>query len=260
MIKLDLTAVLYSKKNYDIEFKLHKMCQSFNINLVNVLDFIELAIKSLTLKPKIIFCDCATINLSSSNINAFLQKDEFKNSKIIFLGTAEQTNGYKSFISENIYIATMQNLPTIIDDMLSKLIYEDMATTKLENQTNGLSIAIYKLLCSVGFSAKHSGCAFLRDCIRNVVLNNGVVHSLASDQYPYIAVAFKTNIANVERNIRNAIDCAWKTYGKENWHKVFYSKSMQMGKKPTNREFIYMCSEIISSQIKYNILPNYDTF
>ena len=83
MIKLDLTAVLYSKKNYDIEFKLHKMCQNFNINLVNVLDFVELAIKSLTLKPKIIFCDCATVSFSSSNIEAFMQREEFKNSKII---------------------------------------------------------------------------------------------------------------------------------------------------------------------------------
>lgn len=260
MIKLDLTAVLYSKKNYDVEYKLHKTCQNFNINLVTVLDFIELAIKSLTLKPKLIFCDCATVNLSSSNIMAFMQKEEFKNTSIIFLGTSEQTKAYKNIVGKNISIASLQELPDIIDDMQSKLVYEDMMETQAENMSSGLSIAIYKLLCSIGFSAKHCGCAFLRDCIRNVVLNNGVVRSLASDQYPYIAAAFKTNIVNVERNIRNSIDCAWKNYGKENWHKVFYSKSMQMGKKPTNREFIYMCSEIIASQIKYNIHPNYDTF
>ena len=135
-----------------------------------------------------------------------------------------------------------------------------MASIQNSDLSNGLTMEIYKLLFSIGFSSKHSGCAYLRECIKNVVLNNGVVRALASDQYPYIAVTFKTNIVNVERNIRNSIDCAWRNYGKDNWHKIFYSKSMQMGKKPTNREFIYMCSEIIASQIKYNICPNYDTF
>ncbi|MGN1212747.1 MAG: sporulation initiation factor Spo0A C-terminal domain-containing protein [Christensenellales bacterium] len=260
MIKFDLTAILYSKKNYDIEYKLHKICQNFNINLVTVLDFVELTIKSITIKPKMIFCDCATINFSSSNIMAFMQKDEFKKTRIIFLGNQSQTNAYKNFVGKNIGIADINELPDIIDDMQSKLLYEEIADTQENELKNGLSMAIYKLLCSIGFSAKHCGCAYLRECIKNVVLNNGVIHALASDQYPYIAATFKTNIANVERNIRNCIDCAWKNYGKDNWHKVFFSKSMQLGKKPTNREFIYMCSEIIASQIKYNIRPNYDTF
>ena len=253
MIKFGLTAILYSKKNYDVEYKLHKMCQSFYINLVTVLDFVELTIKSISLRPKLIFCDCSTINLSSSNIMAFMQKEEFKNTKIIFLGNPEQTNAYKNFINKNINISQMADIPCLIDDMQSKLLYEEITDARNVEQENGLSMAIYKLLNSIGFSSKHTGYAFLRECIKNVVLNNGVVHSLIAEQYPYVAVTFKTSITNVERNIRNAIECAWNSCGNQMWYKVFYSKSLQMGKKPTNREFIYMCSEIISSQIKYNI-------
>lgn len=260
MIKFDLTAVLYSKRNYDAEYKIHKICQSFSINLVTVLDFVELTIKSISLKPKIIFCDCSTVNFSSSNIMAFMQKEEFKNTKIIFLGNLEQTKAYKNFVNENISIAEITDLPCIIDDLQSKLLYEEFTDVRKTEAESGLSMAIYKLLSSIGFSSKHTGYAFLRECIKNVVLNNGVVHSLITEQYPYVAVTFRTSITNVERNIRNAIECAWNSCGSEIWYKVFYSKSLQMGKKPTNREFIYMCSEIISSQIKYNIKPNYDSF
>lgn len=259
MIKLDLTSILFSKKNYDVEYKLHKICQSFNINMVTVLDFVELTIKTIALKPKIIFCDCSTISLSSSNIVAFMEKIEFKDTRVIFVGDENQTRAYKNFIGKNISIANLNDLSMVLEAMQSQLIYEELAESQRLDNLSGLSMAIYKLLCSIGFSAKHSGCAYLRECVKNVVLNNGVVHALASEQYPFIAVLFKTNILNVERNIRNAITSAWEHYGKENWYKVFYSKSMQMGKKPTNREFIYMCSEIISSQIKYNIAPNYET-
>lgn len=258
MIKFDLTAIFYSKKNYDMEYKLHRTCQSFSINLVTVLDFVELAIKCLTLKPKIVFCDCSTVSLSSNNITAFMEKEEFKNTKIIFVGTEEQTRSFNNFVGTNIHIAKFSEIASLIDEMQSSLRYDSLQLNNQSEWSNELSLSIYKLLCSIGFSAKHSGCAYLRDCIKNVIINNGVIHSLISDQYPYIASMFKTSIVNVERNIRNAINCAWKNYGKDNWYKVFFSKSMQMGKKPTNRELIYMCSEIIQSQIKYNIAPNYD--
>ena len=258
MIKFDLTAVLYSKRNYDMEHKLHKLCQSSNINLITVLDFVELTIKCITLKPNIIFCDCSTITCSSSNISAFLEQESFKNTKIIFVGSCEQIKVYKNFANKNILTCEINELPFIIDQIQSQTIYNEILENQNVEQNNELSMAIYKLLCSIGFSAKHSGSLYLRECIKNVILNNCIVHALASEYYPYIAVLFKTNTINVERNIRNSIECAWETYGKDNWYKIFYSKSMKMGKKPTNREFIYLCSEIIQSQIKYNIIPNYD--
>jgi hypothetical protein len=249
MTKFDLTAMLYSKKNYELEYKLHKLCQQNSINLVTVLDFFELAIKSFTLKPRLIFCDCSTVKFSSGKLRAFLEKEEFKNARIIFVGKADEIKAYKEFAINNLVTAEMCDLPLIIDEIQCELRYEEIEKLATNSSTNALSLEIYKLLCSIGFSAKHTGCAYLRECIRNVVVNNGVIHTLATDQYPYIAVVFKTSIVNVERNIRNAINCAWKSYGKDNWHKIFFSKSMEMGQKPTNREFIYMCSQIVQAQI-----------
>lgn len=259
MIKFDLTAIFYSKKNYDMEHRLQRTCQSYSISLVSAIDFVELAIKCTSLKPSIVFCDCSTINLSSNNLTAFIEKEEFKNTKIIFVGNQADTKAYHSFTSENIIIASLTEVPALIDEMQSKMRFDKLNTPDENFSSDQINISIYKLLCSIGLSSKHSGCAYLRECIKNVILNNGVIHSLVSDQYPYVASVFKTSAVNVERNIRNAIDRAWTTYGKDNWYKVFFSKSMQMGKKPTNRELIDMCSQIIQSEIKYNITPNYET-
>lgn len=257
MIKLDLTAILYSKKNYDLEYKLHRICKNFGINLITVLDFIELTIKSIQLNPQVIFCDCSSVEFSSSNIKAFLDKNEFKSTKIIFIGDNEQTKTLKYCQADNIIVAQQCEISTLIDDMQSDLHYEKFMDFNNNLSKKDLDMDIFKLLCGIGFSAKHTGCAYLRMCIKNVVKDNCVMHSLISDLYPYIASIFQTNVANIERNIRNAIQYAWLYYGKENWYKIFHSKSLENGRKPTNREFIYMCSEIIFSQVKYNTLPAY---
>ena len=41
----------------------------------------------------------------------------------------------------------------------------------------------------------------MKDIIKNVILSDGVCASLVGDQYPIIAVKFKTRPSNIERNI-----------------------------------------------------------
>ena len=256
MIKMELTAILYSKKNLDLGYKLHNICKKFNINLVTAIDFIELTIKSMELKPQIVFCDCSTIEISSSNLNAFLEREEFKHTKIIFIGEQSETQSLKNIVCNNLTIATEKEVAGIIDNLQSEICVTSRLI-KLENQAfYELEEDVYKLLCDLGFSLKYSGCIYLRCGIKNVIANNGVMHSLSTYEYPYIAATFKTNVTNVERNIRTAIIRAWKTFGKDNWSKIFYSKSLQDGKMPTNREFLYMCSELMLPKLKQKMSGN----
>ena len=97
----------------------------------------------------------------------------------------------------------------------------------------------------------------LRSIIKNVVVNNGIMHSLSNYEYPYIAATFKTKVNNVERNIRTAILKTWLVTGKDNWGKIFYINTIQNGKMPTNREFIYMCAEQILPKLKLKMSGSY---
>src|SRR5574344_2323251 len=110
MVKLELTAILYSKKNYDLAYRLRSLCKKFCINVVNVLDFVELTIKSIELCPQLLLCDCETVEFTSSNLNAFMEKNEFKNTKIIFLGNLSQTLPLKNFVGKNLRIASFDKL------------------------------------------------------------------------------------------------------------------------------------------------------
>lgn len=249
MIKTEITAILYSKKNYDLVYKFHNICKKYNMNMVTAFDFIELTIKSVELKPQIIICDCSTMEVSSGNLNAFLERDEFKHTKIIFVGEEHETNFLKNLVCKNLSIAKVSDIGTIIDNLQSEISFESRATI-LENECySELDGEIYKLLCDLGFSLKYSGCVYLRCGIKNVIANNGIVHSLSNFEYPYIAALYKTNVSNVERNIRTAISKTWNKTGKDTWESFFYTNSVK-NKMPTNREFIYMCTELIMPKLK----------
>ena len=249
MIKMELTAILYSKKNYDLAYRFHNICKKFNINMITALDFIELTIKSVELKPQIIICDCSTMDVSSGNLNAFLEREEFKHTKIIFVGETEETSQFKNLVCRNLSIATVSEIAGIIDSLQSEICFESRAS-KLESEAfNELDSEIYRLLCDLGFSLKYSGCVYLRCGIKNVIANNGIIHSLSNYEYPCIAALYKTKVSNVERNIRTAISKTWHSVGRQTWENFFYTNIVKE-KMPTNREFIYMCTEIIMPKLK----------
>lgn len=254
---MELSAMLYSKKNFDLAYKVHNICREFSINLITALDFVELTIKCMEIKPQIIFCDCETVDFSSSILNAFMEKSEFKNVKVIFIGDDDATLFLNNIVSKNLMIAKSSMLHGVLTEIQSDIEFESVATKLKDEAFKNLDMEINKLLADLGFSLKYSGCAYLKCGIRNVVANNGIVHSLSSNEYPYIASLFKTGCANVERNIRNAIDKAWKTFGKERWDTIFYSKWIENGKKPTNREFIYMCAEILMPKFQAKTANSY---
>ena len=244
MKKIVLTAVLYSKKNYDLSYKLHSLCKRYGINMLNVLDFVELTIKCVELKPQIVFCDCDTVEFSSANLNSFLEKNEFKDVKFVFVGEENNISCLRNIVCKNLMISTHQELSKVIDDLQNNFNYAKMLESQFDC-SGQMELEICKLLSQIGLSPKHTGYAYLRYGIKNIVLQNGVLNSLNSEQYPIIASKFKTSAVNVERNIRNAINQAWVNSGKNGWNQFFFSKSVMEGKKPTNREFLSMCSEII---------------
>ena len=250
MVTYHLTGILYSKKNYNLEFKLNSLCKKRNIFLTTSTDFVELTIKNAELKPQFIFCDCETINLLDYMLDAILTKPYFNNVKIILIGDPTNLDNINN-LSQDIFVCNNE-----IERLLDKLLYEvDFANSVASAyalNNNQLNNDIYKLLTSLGFSVKYTGYNYLCDCIKNVILNNGVIHSLTSEQYVYVATKFKTNVANVERNIRNAITETWKDFGNM-WHTVLFAKTLEIGLKPTNREFINMCSHVISMKAKYQI-------
>ena len=169
MTKLDLTAIFLSKKNLSLAYNLHDMCKKFNINLLYCMDFVDLTIKSIQLKPQLVFCDCSTMEFNSGNLNAFMEKNEFKSTKIIFIGEKEQTKLIADLHGENIVVANSCDVFGIVEDMQGELHYQKYRKDLNNNPIQNLDLHLYKMLSSLGFSEKHSGCAYLRASIKEIV-------------------------------------------------------------------------------------------
>ena len=245
MVKLELTAILYSNKNYDLAYRLNRYCYKMSMNLVNCINFVELTIKAFQLKPQLIFCDLTSVDISVSQLKVLLENRSCKNTKLVFVGYESHKEIYSCFGLENTDFVCYENLEKYI---LSCFDVINMNSILVENSKNtDLNESVVQLLYSLGFSPKHTGFKFLKEIIYNIVNNSGVFSSLIGDQYPLIAVKFKTSCYNIERDIRNAITCAFGANG-QNWKKTFFDcHYLNDTKRPTNREFICMCVDRLSN-------------
>lgn len=108
-----------------------------------------------------------------------------------------------------------------------------------------LHIVVTDLIRAIGIPAHVKGYNFLRYGIEIFAINKSHKTNLAlsKDIYPMIAEKFRTKPQNVERNIRNAIDIAWKRGDIESIFSLFgYTVSFERG-KPTNQECIAMLAD-----------------
>lgn len=259
MKNFNLSAVLYTNKNLDLMYRVHKICKETSITLVNCFDFVDLTIKTVHVKPQIIFCDINTLNFTSEILDMLINNHEFEGISIIFIGNQDKLINYKSYAMEKENLLLLK-----YDEMFSYLnsVNVKMSIESYKQQFNSFSQkTVFNLvndyLNMLGFSPKQRGFIFLREIVKNIVNCGGVVSTLVGDCYPIIAVKYKTSIINIERNIRNAISIAWEKYGKENWNKVFSNIGINNELRPTNREFIMLCADYISNELTVNCQQAY---
>ncbi len=246
MIKRELTAFLYSNKNIDLMCRLNKSCHKLSMNMVTCINFVELTIKVHKLKPQVIFVDLETIDFNSHRLQLALESKEFKNIKIIVIGTEAQRAYIEALGYSQVGFTTIAQVENYVLSCKEVIDINILNTLNNQEQQDDMKNTVSNLLFELGFSPKHSGFSYLKDIINNILQNGGVVSSLVNEQYPYIAVKFKTSPSNIERNIRNAISLAYKTYNHKNWGEIFPSNSIYKDmKRPSNREFICMCVEAL---------------
>lgn len=251
MTKIELSAILYSKKNLDLGYRLHKVCLKMCMNMVTCLNFVELTIKTMQLKPQIVLFDLTTIEFNSSQLRMIMDNKEYSNVKLVFIGTDEHRKMIENLELKKIDFVYEKDIESYLLQSTNILEFNALLCVQEEQDNLSLKTYIAKMLFSLGFSPKHTGYSYLKDIIRQVVLNGGVVSSLISDQYPFIAVKYKTTPCNIERNIRNAITLAFKSKSNNVWGEAFCDcMFLEENKCPTNREFICMCVDKILSNFQ----------
>ncbi|MBR5287704.1 MAG: sporulation transcription factor Spo0A [Clostridia bacterium] len=105
---------------------------------------------------------------------------------------------------------------------------------------------IANLFLTVGIPAHIKGYQYLREAVRITIENPDVMGRITKELYPGIARRFGTTSSKVERAIRHAIEVAWNRGRIEALDEAFGRNVCSLDDKPTNGEFIALCSSKIS--------------
>ena len=105
---------------------------------------------------------------------------------------------------------------------------------------------IANLFLTVGIPAHIKGYQYLREAVKMVIDNPELMSRITKELYPGIAHRFGTTSSKVERAIRHAIEVAWNRGRIEALDEAFGRNVCSLDDKPTNGEFIALCSSKIS--------------
>ena len=102
------------------------------------------------------------------------------------------------------------------------------------------------LFLGMGIPAHIKGYQYLREAIKQVIANPGMINGITKELYPAIAHRFGTSSSKVERAIRHAIEVAWSRGRVDTLNKAFGCSVAQPDDKPTNGEFIALMADKLS--------------
>jgi hypothetical protein len=213
------------------------------VSVINVIDASELIRYLHEVNICLVFIDCTTVNVNDAFMNYLQSYKGCGDPIIIYIDNEKNFNNYKN-LNERKYVFSNVN----IIDQLRKIHYKLSCSNLSYKQINYNITEIYSYLTNylinIGFAPKHSGFTFIKQAIDLSLKNDGQIGSLSREIYPKIATNNKTLPQNVERNIRNAIECACKTSD-------FSSdpiKHLMYKNKISNRAFLcYLLDKVINN-------------
>ena len=102
---------------------------------------------------------------------------------------------------------------------------------------------ISEIFISIGIPPHIKGYGYLREGIKMMTENPGIINSVTKELYPSIAKKFKTSASKVERAIRHAIEVAWNRGRIDAINAIFGARIYLGTEKPTNSEFIALVAD-----------------
>lgn len=113
-------------------------------------------------------------------------------------------------------------------------------------------ITVANLLRSLGFTSGTKGYTYLREAVP--IYAKDPQQAITKELYPEVAKRCGGNAKLVERDIRTAIDRAWKYSDKQIWKLYFQTLPDGSLKRPSNAVFIARIAETLFEQLYNNAL------
>ena len=131
------------------------------------------------------------------------------------------------------------------------IIFQNLQSSEKDFITNNgnIDIQITNLIHRLGIPAHVKGYTYLREAIKMVANDSGLLSSITKKLYPTIAKKYNTTSSRVERAMRHAIEIAWSRENKEELLELFKYTLRSTKNKPTNSEFIAVIADKIRLEL-----------
>lgn len=228
MRKNNIGAFLYSDRNQELAATLKTFCNNYNVCLFYITDLKEFFIKAEGFENAVLFIDNYTIKVSADLLTYITVKQKETLYSIIYLcdGKIDDENIVDN---EKIFKVNVEkNFYSQMVEIIGKM-RQTRQTFKVKNLTKEWATLAYDYLVNLNLSPKHAGFSYLKDTIIYCLSEDGKVGNLNKGIYNYLSAKYNTTVFNIERNIRLAIESAWKN---NNFHILNFKN------RPSNKEFI----------------------
>ena len=102
---------------------------------------------------------------------------------------------------------------------------------------------VSNLFLTLGIPAHIKGYQYLREAVRMVMADRGVINHITKELDPGIARRYDTSSSKVERAMRHAIEVAWSRGRLDSVNRMYGCRLFDAMDKPTNGEFISCVAE-----------------
>lgn len=208
MCKINLNAVFYSKQNVAMAYVIKKALWGYDVSLANISNFSELAYSIHQHDVNILFVDADTVNLNSELVELTLGSKLGTPDNVVFMG---DTKNEELFINnQNRFRFDNSDFSHQLHEIAPKIRFNIKICRGNKFDMSTINTYLTQYLMQLGFHPKYAGFKYIKHCIEEALANNGVLGSLSTNVYPVVALRNKTSHQNVERNIRNCIESAYK--------------------------------------------------
>ena len=157
--------------------------------------------------------------------------------KVIIISSYKKESIVKKISSCNVNYYMLK--PFDMDSLEKRILeLDDNGYDVIDNTDNNITLAISKLLHSLGMPSHIKGYQYIRDSIIMMYDNPEMIGGITKEIYPEVADKYETTSSRVERAIRHAIEVSWTRGDLEIMEQIFGNSVDYDRAKPTNSEFI----------------------
>lgn len=167
--------------------------------------------------------------------------DEIKNGQNIDIFTSIIETGNNKI---DLKITTHREQTKVLKDIIEYINENNVISIENNNE-----LYITNLLHELGLPSDMKGYKYIKEGIR-LIYKDSKTKSFTKEVYPYIADKYDSNIRNVERAIRHAIDISWNRGNWDTIEEIFGYSIDQDKAKPTSKEYIITIADILIQKNK----------